>query len=467
MNLSKVSITYILLFINLVFIFITGLLGEKAQISLSIPLFIAILFAFLFFYVINKVSKDKFIPKIFLITCLFHFIVAIFIQILKYHILNLPTLNGVAGIGIDNDNALYQSQAVAILNNFYYIKESTLFSVIVAGIYKIFGINEFSACCFNCLISGFISTTIYKLGLNLYNNKFYASMLGYFIAFSFTIAAYTSVLMRDVYIMLLSYLIIYFYYLFYKKKNFLDLLFVFLSFFILCFFRAYAASAVLGACIAAHLIIISSLKLKNNKIKINKYMLITMILSAVILLLCVIYQEFLRIDYIISLFDMETILEVSEVGYGNANSSFGINRVALSKCLPLFLFVGYFCMFFAPFPHQWLLSKNIVQAFSASETILLYIFLIPSFFISIVKGFKEKNFIIIAAFLYIFFVFTFYGMILDNSGAVFRGRAPFIPLIYLIALYKPGGLLLKIVNKIEYYNSRRKNFYEKSIINKW
>lgn len=443
MQITKVSIFNVFYIFCLIFPFLLFISGINATSSLIIPYSLAMFTAFIIATIVNINTKNKFYSRIYLLTALFHLLAGIFIQILKYKILNLPTIGGFAGVGIDNDGALYHNSAKILLQNPHY--DTLFFAKIVSIIYKIFGINEYTVCAINALISGFISLFIVKLADPIYRNNFKSKFLGYITAFSFTIAAYTSVLMRDVYIILLSYMIIYFYYLFFKQKKLTYFLLSLISFILLCPIRAYAAGATFIACIVAHLIIVSKIKYKNFIIKTNKYMIGVFVMVIIILTLLIIFQKFLKLDYIISLFDMETILKVSEEGYGGANSSFGIDRVALSKCLPLFLLIGYFCMFFAPFPHQWLLSKNIVQAFSASETIILYIFLLPSFFMGIIKGFKERNFIIVSSFLYIIFVFTFYGMILDNSGAVFRGRSTFLPLIYLIALYKPEGYLKKIL----------------------
>lgn len=441
-NNGKFSILQIIIFITFFIPFILlFFLGIDNSAKIILPLFFVSFLPLGIFTFLSYFEKDKFIPKIFLITALFHIIAAIFLQVLKYHILNLPTTEGIAAIGIDNDNMFYHHQALSILNGS--AEKCTTFSYLVSLTYILFGQNEVPICLINAVISGFISVVIYKMSYKIYEDKTNARFLAYIVAFSFTVAAYTSVMMRDVYIILLSYLVIYFYSIFYERKNVVFLILSLMSFFVLCFFRAYAAGAVLSACIFSHIINISYIKIKNKKIILSKYMIVTLLLSACILGIALFYQEFLRLDYIISLFDMETILKVSEEGYGGANSSFGIDRVALSKCLPLFLLVGYICMFFAPFPPQWLLSKNVVQAFSATETIILYIFLIPSFFLGVIKGFKHKNFIITASFFYILFIFTFYGMILDNSGAVFRGRAPFIPLIYMISLYNMHGWLAK------------------------
>lgn len=443
MQMTRISIVNVFYMFCLIVPLLLFLSDINTASSLIIPYSLAMYTACIITIIININTKNRFYPRIYLLTALFHLLVGLFIQILKYKILNLPTIGGFAGVGIDNDGALYHNSAKILLQDPQY--NTLFFAKIVAMIYKVFGINEYTVCTINSLISGFISLIIVKMASAIYKDNFNVKFLGYITTFSLTIAAYTSVLLRDVYILLLSYMIIYFYYIFFKKKNLFYFLLSIICFILLCPIRAYAACASFLACIFAHLIIVSKMKYKNLIIKTNKYMVIIFVLLLIILTLLFVFQNFLNLDYIISLFDMDTILKVSEEGYGGANSSFGIDRVALSKCLPLFLLIGYFCMFFAPFPHQWLLSKNIVQAFSASETIILYIFLLPSFFIGIIKGFKDRNFIIVSSFLYIIFVFTFYGMILDNSGAVFRGRAHFLPLIYLIALYNTGGYLKKFL----------------------
>lgn len=442
-NIQKINLIHILLIIIFFIIFVLFFFGEHAIVTLIIPLVLSIIFSIITYIILFKTNKDKFVPKCFIITVFFHFIVAIFIQLLKYYILNLPIIDSFAAIGIDNDGYIYNQQAIQIAKTHDY-SIGLFYSKIVGAIYSYLGINEFTVCSINCIISGFISVTIYLLAKKLYKNRIRAYLLTYIVIFSFTVAAYTTVLMRDVYIILLTYLIIYNYYLFYKKNNILYLILSIISFLVLCPIRAYAAGAAFIACVLTNLIVNVKFKVTNNIIKLNRQMILILIVSSVILSTIIIFQGVLGLDYIVSLFDMDNILQVSEIGYGGANSSFGIDRVALSKIPPLFILVGYFCMLFAPFPHQWLLAHNIVQAFSATETIILYIFLLPSFFKGIQKGFEDKNFIIISSFLYILFVFTFYGMILDNSGAVFRGRAPFIPLIYLISLYNPQGLLKRI-----------------------
>ncbi len=434
----------LLLLINLLIPFLLLFIFNDLLLKIGVPLIVGCIFVFLFSLILYKFNTDKFVPKIFIITSLFHFIVAVFIQVLKYGILDLNSYYGFSAIGIDDDGWLYHSLAINKLEN--KVSEGPFFSEVVYYIYKVFGINEFNVCVVNSILSGFIPVVIYSLSKKIYNNNLYSKVLAYIIAFSLTVAAYTTVLMRDVYIMLFSYLIIFYYYKFQVNFSYLNLCKTVIFFVLLCMFRAYAAAAVLSACVVAHLVKLAKFKIRKNIISINKYSLLLIILISVLLIFCIVFNSYLKLDYIISLFDMEKILEVSEIGYGGANSSFGVNRTALSHCLPLFLAFGYFCMFFAPFPHQWLLSRNVVQAFSAPETIILYIFLIPSFFKGMVKGFKEKKFIVMASALYIMFVFTFYGMILDNSGAVFRGRAPFIPLIFLIAVYTPGKFLTKVLN---------------------
>lgn len=450
-NLSIFNI--FILFSMIIPVLLLFFFNNKVE-TLILPYCFALFVTFIISTLIVILTKNKFYAKIYIITTFFHFLVGIFIQILKYDILTLPTINGFAWIGIDNDGWLYHSQALELLNH---SNDDVLFySYIVFYIYKMFGINEFTACIVNCMLSGFIPVFTYILAKNIGLNKFNSKILTYIIAFSLTISAYTTVLMRDVYIILLSLLIIFFYSKFAEKFKIKYLFITILFFILLCLFRAYAAGAVLCACIIAHFIKLAIFKIKKNLVYINKFTCLLFIFTFVILVVCITFNSYLKLDYIISLFDMNTILQVSEIGYGGANSSFGVDRVALSHFLPLFLLFGYFCMFFAPFPHQWFLAHNIVQAFSIPETIFLYIIIFPSFFLGSIKGFKERNFIIMASFLYIIFVFTFYGMILDNSGAVFRGRAPFIPLLFLISFYCPASLLKVILEKCKNYANMTK-----------
>ncbi len=471
-SLNDFLFKHLQIILMILFVMLSFLLGgtflEKAFIPGSLAYIIAIFITFALY----KNFNDKFISKIFFITFIVRIITALTIYIIKYYILNLP--GEVVGVGIDDDNALYHNMGKFIAENFenlspqfylsflgitessitfdYSMYSYNLYSLIVGILYKLFGINELVACLFNCFISSFVSIIVYLIGKSTFENIKDAKLIGYITAFSLTVSAYSSVEMRDVFIVLFSYLSIYFSYFSLIKKRKSSFILLIISLFLLSQFRGYAAIAIIFSIIFAFLFVKFKFKLKKNSvIALNLNSIIFLSILPVIIIFLLFSQKVIGLEYVLSLMDTETLLKISEEGYGNATSSFNIDRLALSKCMPLFLLVGYFCMIFAPFPIHWIMVRNVVQAFSAFEMIIYYIFIIPSFFTGIIKSLKDKNYLLIVSIFYILGIYSFYGLILDNAGAVFRGRAPFIPLIFMICLYNSKGLLYKIKSQIIKY----------------
>jgi len=130
---NKISIFNIFIIFCFSIPFVLLLLTNKIT-SLLLPYSFALFLTFLIAILIGSLSKDKFYVDIYILTVLFHLVFGLFIQILKYDLLSLQTINGFACIGIDNDGIIYHSQAIGMLEH----NESDVlfYSNIVYWIYK-------------------------------------------------------------------------------------------------------------------------------------------------------------------------------------------------------------------------------------------------------------------------------------------------------------------------------------------
>lgn len=462
----KIDKFIILILVFLIFfeVFITTLRGPSQTVNIIIPILFVLITIFLCFIIFNKLNK-LLLFKFFIISLLTHIFVSLFINIVKYQVLgyNEPTEISFSSIKIDDDGRLYHREGVLISNNLnllktYFNNHFNNFSYLVGIIYKVFGINEFAVCCINSLVAGFIPILIYlfsKKNLTETNSRF----LAYLSVFSFSILANTSILTRDVYIIVFMYASLYSAKLFYEKNSIIRFLSLIVSIFILFLFRPYAAANIIVAIGISFLIIKYSFKYKEEKIKIKKSTIpVLLFLLPIFIIIAVILVYAVNNFYIYSLFSIEDLLESRDVAYGTANTEFNINMALLMNISPVLgILVGYICMFFAPFPWTWFKFTHIFSIFYVIDTIILYLFL-PLFFRNIKKVLKSKNFVLLLSAFTIFIMFLFYGIILKNAGAIFRLRGPFLPLIFFIALYSNSNILLKI-KKITLRIKRRRNKY--------
>lgn len=453
MNLIKVK--FLLPFILVCSLtFLAGLLFCLEFSSLErvlLPYSISILLSLGIFVILNNIFKDKFISKIYLISVLFHFIIILFWQIFKYYILgyNLPSDNTFIPFTVDNDGVLYHQLGVHISNNFSFelLKEKFtggLFPKIIGVLYHYFGNNPFIPCCLNCIIAGFTAIFIYLIGKNTLKDIITTKLYTIFSIVTFSHLLNTSVLMRDGYITLFMYSSLFLSYLFYKTSNLLYLLLTILSCYGLYLFRPYAAFVIIFAIIATQIFIRLKLSFTNKKLKLNKITAIFLILSPIIM--GIIIFALLKISSFMSVISVEDLITIRDVSYVGGDSDMGMDFGALySKFFLLPFIIGYFCLFFAPFPWEWIKPSRIIYV---PDMLILYCFL-PSFFKNIKKVFTDKNYFLIICFCSMIFMFSIYCITLGNSGAIHRLRGPFIPMIYLIAMYRPDKFLSRILNKIQ------------------
>ena len=434
--------------------FLTGLLFYLEFSSLErvlLPFFISLFISLGIFSILTISCKDKFCPKIYIISVIMHFIFILFWQIFKYHLLGYqtPTENIFRPYTVDNDGALYHQYGVHIANNFSMeiLKEKLaggLFPKLVGTIYYLFGINPFIVSCLNAIISGFTATILFLIGKLAFKNRAIAKIFSFLAILNFAHIINTSTMIRDNYIVLFMYLSILTSYYFYKNRNILSLSLTLVSIYGIYLFRPYAAFIILFAFLTTFLLLNIKTKIQNGKVKINKLALIIYVLSPII-----IGGIFYLIGYFASymkVLSVEDLIAIRDVAYVGGDSDMGMDFGALySKFFLLPFIIGYFCLFFAPFPWEWMMAKRLIYV---PDMLILYCFL-PSFFKNIKKVFTDKNYFLIICFCSILFMFSIYCITLGNSGAIHRLRGPFIPMIYLIAMYAPDKFLSKIIEKIK------------------
>lgn len=454
---TKNIIFAILLFIIVVLFSILFYLEIRMLDRIIIPFLVTFLISLVLYYVFNKIFKDKFVSKIFLISILLHFIFILFWQLLKYYGLGLqmPTENLFEAYICDRDGVLYHELGNEVrdylsgnhLGIFKKKMYGRLFPKIIGTIYYITGThNPFLVCCFNSLVAGSIAPIIYSIGKSVLRNIQMAKIYSFLFVIAFSHIMYTSTMMRDVYITLFIYLSIFLAYKFYKTRNIIFLITTLLNLFFLNNFRPYACYIVFIAIITSYIINNIKIVKQNSKLKVNKITFALIILSpALLVLLYIIILKLTHTFGVIS--SAEDLINIRESVYtGRSESDYVFDFSELYSIFPpLAIFLGMVCMFFAPFPWEWFMAKRIMYV---PDMLIFYCFL-SSFFKNLKLVFIEKNYILITFLIIIIIQFSVYCITVGNSGTVHRLRGPFIPMIYLIAMYRPDKFLNKILNKIK------------------
>lgn len=419
-----------------------------------LPIGIYIILSVLIFILLNKIFKDKFISKIYLISVFLHFSFLLFWHIFKYYLLNyhLPSENNFTPFIIDNDGCLYHSLGVYIANNFSLeiLKEKFtggLFPKIIGILYHFFGHNPFIPCLLNCLISGFTATLFYQIGKITLRNIKNAKIYSLFSIITFAHIMNTTVLMRDGYITIFMYLSLFLSYLLYKSKNIIYFLLTLLSCYSLYLFRPYAAFVIVFAIITTYIVLNVKIKMNKSKLKLNKIGLLLVLLSPLIISILIYFL--MQISNFMKIISVEDLINIREASYAYGAAEVTIDFGSLySKFFLLPFIIGYIYLFLAPFPWEWIYPRRMVYV---TDMLALYIFL-PSFFRNIRYIFKEKRYFVVTFFFSIVYMFSIYCITLGNTGAIHRLRGIFIPMIYLIAMTHPNKFLDKILNLVKKSN---------------
>lgn len=456
LHIKRNNILLLCLFLCFVFFVVLFCFIEFTMLQrVVLPILISSLIAGIICLLLRIHCKDKFVPKIYLISILVHFIFILFWQFLKYYILGLsfPTENIFEAFISDVDGIHYHDISTDIANHYSFDNlcekhYGGFFPNIIATLYLLFGTNPFIVTCFNSIIAGFISILVYLISKEVINDNNLCKIYSLLCVFCTSYIVNTSVMMRDGYITLFIYLSIYLSYLLLKTKNIIYAI-GFLFSLILCYmFRPYAVVMLVIGIMLGFVVKNMEFSVVKNKLKINMLALV-ILLSAPIILLITVYG----INYLMSsggLFikdlSVETLIEVRETAYASSNSTYSWDFGQLYGIFPLLPFmVGYLCLFFAPFPIEWIYVKRL---HFVPDMLILYL-MIPSFIKNLKSIFTNKNYFLLVYFFTMFSMFTIYCITVGNSGTIHRLRGPYIPMIYLIAMYRPDKYLSKILCKIQ------------------
>ena len=243
------------------------------------------------------------------------------------------------------------------------------------------------------------------------------------------------------------YLAIYLSYKFFKTKNIIYLISTLLSTYLLYSFRPYAAIILIIGIIAGNIIRNIKFRKYKNNLRVNKWTLILIILLPFILLSILCGLNFLISNSMLFIKELsvEALISTRESAYLGSTSDYSWDFFSLyNKFFLLPFIIGYSCLFFAPFPWEWIYVKRL---HFIPDMLILYT-LLPSFLKNIKKVFTDKNYFLSIYFCTMIIMFGIYCITLANSGAIHRLRGPYIPMIYLIAMYRPDKFLRKILNKI-------------------
>ena len=419
-----------------------------------LPILISSIIGGFIFVICNVFFKDKFIAKAYLISVLLHFIFILFWQIIKYYILGLPmpTDYNLSVYISDTDGRLYHFLASYIADNYSarinWGYTGGLFPKILATLYFLCGKNPFLGTCLNSIMAGFISIYTYLISKQVLKKQKLCKIYTLFCILCTSFIVNTSVLIRDVYITLFIYLSIYESYNFLENKKIFHGLLMLLSPYLIYLFRPYAAITTLLGIALGYLFKNIKYRTNNKYLKVNKLTGILFILSPIIIVCIVLGITYMLNSSMLFVKDLsvETLIDVRETAYAGSASDYPWDFGQLFRIFPLLPFVvGYICLLFAPFPYEW---GHIKRLHFVPDMIVLYCF-IPSFIKNIKKIFMDKNYYLLVFFFTILCMFTIYSITIGNSGTVHRLRGPYIPMIYLIAMYRPDKFLSKILDKIQ------------------
>jgi len=253
--------------------------------------------------------------------------------------------------------------------------------------------------------------------------------------------------MRDVYITLFIYLAIFLSYKFFKTKNIIYLISTLLSIYLLYLFRPYAAIILIIGIIAGNVIRNIKFRKYKSNLRVNKWTLALIILLPFILFGILYGLHFLLSNSMLFVKELsvETLINVRESAYSVSNSTYSWDFLSLyNKFFLLPFIVGDLCLFFAPFPWEWIYVKRL---HFVPDMLILYC-LLPSFLKNIKKVFTDRNYFLLVCFCTMIIMFSIYCITVGNSGTIHRLRGPYIPMIYLIAMYRPDKFLRRILNKL-------------------
>lgn len=298
------------------------------------------------------------------------------------------------------------------------------FISIVFGAYK----TLIAGSIYSAFMSSLTVLMIYKIAKDLLpddkkNMALDAAILAMFFP-SFII--FTSVMLKESSVIFLSYSLLYLFYRYCisKKPYFLILLVVGLG--LLASLRVYGAAIVvfaMGIGYFAHII------RKHGAKDIVKSLFI---MAVVTILIFTVGRGLFKIDFLMSVLDVENVQDLRESNYGSGNTYFEIgdltSPIGIVKAIP----VGFSYMLLSPFPWQWITGTDMIEKALAPDMVLYYI-IFPSVLLGFIRTIRTNPLLGSILITYFFAVALPYSIFIGNFGTIYRLRTQLLPFIFVMA----------------------------------
>lgn len=238
---------------------------------------------------------------------------------------------------------------------------------------------------------------------------------------------FTSVMLKESSVIFLSYSLLYLFYRYCisKKPYFLVLLVIGLA--LLASLRVYGAAIVVFAMGIGYF---SYIVRKQGAKDIVKSLLI---LAVVTILIFTVGRGIFKIDFLMSVLDVENIQDLRETHYGAGSTYFEIgdltSPVGILKAIP----VGFSYMLLSPFPWQWIGGTDMVEKALAPDMVLYYIIL-PSVILGFIRTIRRNPLLGSILITYFFAVALPYSIFIGNFGTIYRLRTQLLPFIFVMAV---------------------------------
>lgn len=388
-------------------------------------IFFLIIFLSIFIY--SNYNKNI---KFFLLTAFFLRFLCVLID--QYNLINLPDSKLDAYYFELKALEFSRIQGLSVIFDFYRI-DSLLISRIISLFYTVFGESKMIAQSISVALGTASVYLVYKICLILWDNHS-AKKAAWVTALFPTLILYSSLILREVYIVfILLYGLLAIIY-FIKNKTYISFFKVLVSFYILTSFHGALS---IGLFVFLFYLMLQLMKkvlinLKDLKINIFSFLLIIILLVPIILFLTLNF----RIPYLPSEFDLENII-------------YQINaRIIGGSEYPSFLYIehkGEFffqvilrIFYFLYSPFVWDIEKtyHIIGLFDGLLYFILTIYIIKNW-----QTIRRNPILQIFILIFIFYVVV-HSMGVGNFGTGIRHRSKFVVLLIILAAPKINTFIL-------------------------
>jgi len=315
------------------------------------------------------------------------------------------------------------------------ISSVSSYGTFLGTIYFFFGQHTFIARLVSCILGSFVIFLIYKISSKLELKEKYIYILCLIVALTPSYIIFSSLIMRDMLIWVLTYLFVYLSYKLFEKFNFKDLTYIIFIVIPLVFLRKQYAPLY-----ALYLFIMLILFIRDKKyyfLSINidfiKYIIFSVVLSFSL------YGVYSLVMYELSTWDKTEIVEyfATQMSYRARGGTAYLQDLEYNSYFDIFKYAPVKFIYFTYGPFIWATS-NIFTLLAAIENLVLWFFSIIFFvrfkYLKIINSKKKYNFIIFLL-SFIFISLAANAAIDSNFGTAIRHRMIYIPIFYLSTFY--------------------------------